>query len=108
MFEWIFFICFIFTAYYVVKYLISLDSLLQIENADEEVKKLTLIQQPVLSKFTLMKDMKFFLCVVTGSYKKSIFSSDVIRALDESRRFLLLQYLFVTVMFLVPITSKFL
>ena len=108
MFEWIFFICFIFTAYYVVKYLISLDSLLQIENADEEVKKLTLIKQPVLSKFTLMKDMKFFFCVVTGSYKKSIFSGDIIRALDKSRRFILLQYLFVIVMFLVPITSKFL
>lgn len=103
MFELVFLFCFAFAVFYVVKYLKSLDSLLQVENSGEEVKKLTMLRQEAFSKLSLLKDIKFYFCVISGSYKKVVSSSEVTKALDKSRKCLVLQYPFVIVMFLIPV-----
>tara|TARA_R110000744_G_scaffold82553_4_gene162286 strand:- start:57 stop:392 length:336 start_codon:yes stop_codon:yes gene_type:complete len=103
MLELIFLVCFAFAAYFVVKYLKSLDSLLQMDNSGGEVKKLTMMQQDAFSKLSLMKDIKFYFCIISGSYKHSVSSPEIIKALNKSRKFLILQYPFVVVMFLIPV-----
>ena len=106
MLELVFLLCFICITILVIKYLKSLDFLLEIDSSWQELQKVTMFQQSCSSKLYLMKDIKFYFCILSGSYKVVVFSPQMVDALDNSRRYLVLQYPFMIVMFLIPIWVK--
>lgn len=59
-----------------------------------------------LSSYFLLRDIKFFISLSKGSYKKCDIEKDLKYQLDQARKYLLLQYPLVIVIFLIPILKK--
>ncbi len=106
MLETVFLINVLCVVYFTSKYIGSLDDVLAL-GCKDELKKLVVFPNSVESKFMLMKDMKFYFLLMTGKYRRSIESKDLIKVLDKSRWYLLMQYPFLVVVFLVPIFANF-
>lgn len=102
MVEIIFLSCFVVVVIIVKYYIKSLENLLRIDSAGELIN-LTLSVSSLSSKYFLMKDFRFFFYVVSGSYKEKIISIDLINALSKTRKYMIMQYPFVFIMFLMPI-----
>lgn len=102
MVEIIFLSCFFVVVIIVNFYIRSLENLLRIDSGGELVN-LTLSVSSLSSKYSLMKDFRFFFHVISGSYKKKIISIDLINALSKTRKYMIMQYPFVFIMFLIPI-----
>ncbi len=107
MLEFIFIVCFIIVITLVVKYYKMLKSVAHIAMEDNEAQNLT-FRNEKLTNIILMRDFKFALTLITGSYKKKIESSRLKKAMNKARKYLLWQYPFAITMFIIPALSKYL
>ena len=107
MIETVFFLSLIVISILVFKYLKSLDHVSNIGSCSNELDKLTIgSREP--NKYALLRDFRFILSILTGSYRKKVNSVELLAALDESRKYLLLQYPLAIFIFLLPLISKLL
>jgi len=106
MLEVFFIVCFVTIIIFTIIFYRLLDSLLALEQKDNELHKITLLSE-CLTKQNLMRDFKFYFSVIIGSYKRKITSRRLITCLDKIRKYLLGMYVFGSILFLIPIISKF-
>ncbi|MDK1310497.1 hypothetical protein [Pseudoalteromonas ardens] len=105
MLEFTFLINVLCVVYFTTKYIRSLDEVLA-SDYKAELKNLVVFSNSVETKFMLMRDMKFYFFLIMGKYKASIESKELTKALDKSRWYLLMQYPFLAIVFIVPVIAN--
>ncbi len=88
------------------KYIKSLTYISSIDEDQRKLLRLTVLEESKLTSYVLLKDIKFFLCLLTKSYMKSDVETYVKTLLNRARCYLLLQYPVVAAIFLLPVIFK--
>ncbi len=83
------------------QYLRSLSRISSLSVGQQKLIGLTVLESR-LTNYMLLKDVKFFICLLTKSYVKSDLEEGIKTQLDTARFYLLLQYPVVALLFLVP------
>lgn len=84
-----------------IQYLRCLSRISSIGADQQSLIGLTVLESK-LTNYILLKDIKFFLCLLTRSYVKSGIEETIKSQLDTARFYLLLQYPVVALLFFTP------
>lgn len=105
MFELVFLFFLVLEIYLLVKYFNTLTKVSTIDLNEQKSLGLTMAQTE-LTNYMLLKDVKFFLCLITKSYANADIDTSLKETLDTARRYLLIQYPVAIALFLTPTLFK--
>jgi len=106
MLETLFLFCFSVVLVFMVIYYKTLDRVLNLDKKINELNKITMFKDGH-TKQSLIRDFKFYIAIISGSYIRKVESGLLLSELGKLRRCLLVQIPFYLTLFLIPVLSKF-